>query len=667
MLAAASPADNPAMPAPPASVQPIPLSRDADGHPYSPLFGDVYASRDGAAGQARHVFLAGNGLPEAWRGREQFVVLETGFGLGTNFLATWQAWRSDGARCRRLHFVSVEKHPLAAHDLLPAAPAELQPLARMLVQQWPLPIAGLHRLEFDGGAVSLTLALGDARDVVPQLVVGADAIYLDGFAPDRNPGLWEPGLLKAVARCARPGATLATWCTARAVRDALAAAGFELQLAPGFGRKRHMLVGRYAPRWRTRRHEPPDAYGGERSALIVGAGLAGSACAHALTRRGWQVQVVDEDGAQPAAASALPWGLLHPHLAVDDAPLARLMRAGVTATHAALARTLDAQGRFADGIVASVGGVLQLADDEPMLQRWQQAVRAQGLPPAFVQICDAGAAATRTGLQPRSGGLWWPQGALVSPRRWRAALLAGSALRAGTAHRVLGSASRAHWQVTGADGGELGSAPVLIVAAALSAPSLTGSAHGRVQPVRGRITQLRPDALQALSAPITGDGYLMRDPDGGAWVGATYETALPGGEDVPLTDEQATAGNLRRMEALLAAAPPAVALGTFDAVRCVAHDRLPLAGAVADEDAASADAPGLRGAHLEDLPRRSGLHASYALGSRGLALAPLMAELIAARIEGEPLPLPRDLAAVVDPARFLLQALRHGCRGDTRR
>jgi len=657
MLAAALPADNRAMP-----LQPIPLSRDADGHPYSTLYGDVYASRDGAPAQACHVFMAGNGLPDAWRAREQFVVLETGFGLGTNFLATWQAWRVDGARCRRLHFVSVEKHPLSAQDVLSAAPAELRPLAQLLVQQWPLPIAGLHRLEFDGGAVSLTLALGDAREVVPQLVLGADAIYLDGFAPDRNPELWEPALLKAVARCARPGATLATWCTARAVLNALAEAGFELQLAPGFGRKRHMLTGRYAPRWRTRRHEPPDVYRGERSALVIGAGLAGSACAHALTRRGWQVQVVDEGGApQAAAASALPWGLLHPHLAVDDAPLARLMRAGVAATHAALARTLDAQGRFAGETVASRSGVLQLADDEQNFQRWQSAIGQLRLPPAFVQVCDAEAAAAHVGLQPRSGGLWWPQGALVSPRRWRAALLVGSTLQPGTAHSLHGSANHVQWRVVNAGGRELGSAPVLIVAAALSAPALMGSAHGRVQPVRGRITQLQPDALQALRVPITGDGYLMRDPDGGAWVGATYETALPdSGEDVPLTDERATAGNLRRIDALLAAALSAAALGTFDAVRCVAHDRLPLAGAVADEDAASALAERLRGAHFADLPRRPGLYASYALGSRGLALAPLMAELIAAHIEGEPLPLSRDLAAVVDPARFLLQALRHG-------
>jgi len=141
--------------------------------------------------------------------------LETGFGLGTNFLATWQQWRDDGQRCRRLHFVSIERHPLVASDLVEAAPAELGELARELARCWPLPLPGLHRCEFEAGRVVLTLAFGDARELAPRIVVGADAIFLDGFAPDRNPEMWEPKLIRDVARCARPDALLATYTSAR--------------------------------------------------------------------------------------------------------------------------------------------------------------------------------------------------------------------------------------------------------------------------------------------------------------------------------------------------------------------------------------------------------------------------------------------------------------------
>ena len=231
---------------------------DAAGTPYSPEYGDIYHSADSGPGQARHVFLGGNDLPARWSGERVFTIVETGFGLGVNFLATWDAWRADSRRPERLHFVSVEKHPFTREGLagLHARYAEFAPLAAQLQSAWPLPLPGMHRLEFEGGRVLLTLAFADAADILPQLRLAADAFYLDGFAPDRNPDMWSPEMMKALARIARNGATLATYTTARAVRDALAAAGFTPELRTGFGRKRNMLAARYSPQ-RTARHGLP--------------------------------------------------------------------------------------------------------------------------------------------------------------------------------------------------------------------------------------------------------------------------------------------------------------------------------------------------------------------------------------------------------------------------
>lgn len=637
------------------TVQPVRLERDAAGHPVSTLYGDVYASCAGALGQAAHVFVGGCGLPAAWRGRRQFVVLETGFGLGLNFMATWQAWREDARRPARLHYVAVELHPVTADDLVAAAPAALAPLAQALARQWPPPLAGLHRLEFEGGHVVLTLALGDARRLLPRLVVGADAIYLDGFAPARNPQMWEPALLKAIGRCARPGAQLATYTTARTVRDALVSAGFELEVRAGYADKREMLAARYAPRWRTRRHEPPAAYAGERTALVVGAGLAGSACAHALARRGWRVQVLERGPAPAAEASALPWGLLHPQFAIDDAPLARLTRAGAAAALAALSRTSSMPGVHG-GPMACTHGAFQVAPDDATFDRWQQAIAARALPPDFVVALDAEAAHELIGLRPRRGGVWWPQGTVVSPARWCAALLEGSRLLPGMAVQQLARCD-GRWAAVAADGRVVASAAVAVVAAAMASPSVLGLRFAQLRAVRGRIAQLAPAALAGLRAPLAGDGTLLADPAGGRSIGATYEVALEDGSET-LSAAQARASNLARAAALLAEPPALTAIGDFEGVRCVSHDRLPFAGAVADEAAAAAAAQSLRGAQLEDVPRRDGAYACFALGSRGLTLAPLLGELIAARIEGEPLPVESDLAAAVDPARFLLQSLR---------
>ena len=185
----------------PAPLVPAELAFAPDGTPYSATYGDVYHSAAGGPAQARHVFLAGNGLPGRWAGRRAFTLLETGFGFGLNFLATWAAWRADPLRCERLHFVSIEKHPFRADDLarLHARYPELATLAAQLRDAWPLLVPGMHRLELEDGRVVLTLAFADVADALPQLRLAADAIYLDGFAPAKNPAMWSRAAMKALS------------------------------------------------------------------------------------------------------------------------------------------------------------------------------------------------------------------------------------------------------------------------------------------------------------------------------------------------------------------------------------------------------------------------------------------------------------------------------------
>ncbi len=230
-------------------LEPACLTLDADGTPFSQTYGDVYHSAAGGQAQARHVFLAGNELPERWQGRARFVILETGFGLGLNCLATWLAWRNDLRRCAELHFVSLEKHPFRVDDLALAQQAwpEFHEIADELRRHWPPLRAGTHRLALEGGRLILTLVFGDAVETLPELDMAVDAFYLDGFSPARNPGLWSPELCRSLARLAAPGATLATWSVAGKVRRALSGAGFEVAKRPGFAGKRQMLAGRYRP------------------------------------------------------------------------------------------------------------------------------------------------------------------------------------------------------------------------------------------------------------------------------------------------------------------------------------------------------------------------------------------------------------------------------------
>jgi len=197
------------------------------------------------------VFLAGNGLlgdDARWRGAERFVIVETGFGLGLNFLAAWQAWRMDPQRCGHLHFISFEKHPLSRADLARAHASwpELAELAGRLQEEWPAAaVAGEHRIDLESGQVRLSLYFGDAEGQLSRRAFGiqADAFFLDGFSPAKNPALWSLRMFQLLAELATPGATLATWTVAGAVRQGLATAGFAVIKAPGFGSKREMLRG----------------------------------------------------------------------------------------------------------------------------------------------------------------------------------------------------------------------------------------------------------------------------------------------------------------------------------------------------------------------------------------------------------------------------------------
>lgn len=206
--------------------------------PVSTRFDDPYFSLDDGLAETRHTFLAGNGLPE--RFRDGFHVAELGFGTGLNLLATLAAWRAT-RQPGRLHFTSFEAYPMALPDMARALAAfpELAPLASELLAALAATPAAAHLPD-----LTFTLITGDARTTLPLWPGRADAWYLDGFAPAKNPDLWSPDLLAEVARHTAPGGTAASYTAAGHVRRALAEAGFDVTRAPGYGRKRHMTTAR---------------------------------------------------------------------------------------------------------------------------------------------------------------------------------------------------------------------------------------------------------------------------------------------------------------------------------------------------------------------------------------------------------------------------------------
>ena len=212
------------------------------GLPVSTRFDDPYFSLQNGLAETRHVFLAGNRLPE--RFRDGFRIAELGFGTGLNMLATVIAWQSAGAQ-GRLSFTSFEAFPMAAPDIARALAAfpEALAVATPFLDAWA---AG--QTVFDLGGLRAEVILGDARETLPAWAGLADAWFLDGFSPAKNPELWSEALMAQVARHTAPGGTFATYTAAGFVRRGLQAAGFQVERRPGHGTKRHMTAGQLDPR-----------------------------------------------------------------------------------------------------------------------------------------------------------------------------------------------------------------------------------------------------------------------------------------------------------------------------------------------------------------------------------------------------------------------------------
>ncbi|GAB3478002.1 bifunctional tRNA (5-methylaminomethyl-2-thiouridine)(34)-methyltransferase MnmC2/FAD-dependent 5-carboxymethylaminomethyl-2-thiouridine(34) oxidoreductase MnmC1 [Polaromonas eurypsychrophila] len=611
-----------------------------DGTPYSPRFGDRYRSELGGLAQSLEVFLHGCGLPEAWANQPQWRILETGFGLGLNFLVTWQAWKADLTRPHLLHFVSTEAYPASAADMLRAAAAhpELMPLAQQLQTQcWGL-LPGVHRLVFEEGRVLLSLCIGDTKAVLREQHFEADSVYLDGFSPSKNPDIWDLYTLKAVARCCRRGTRIVSWTIARTVLDGLSQCGFTVRKIPGLPPKRDNLQGEFDPRWEPRKPMSftPFTPVTPSSCVVIGAGLAGAAVAASLARRGWQVEVLDSHVAPAGGASGLPAGVLVPHVSPDDSLLSRLSRCGVRATwqqaHALLQAGKDWQ---------ACGVLERRLDGSPGLPAdWPEAGRDWSDIASGAQLAQAG-------LSTNDGpACWHHRGGWIKPARLVNDLLAqpGIRWRGGMqAARLQRDLATGHWQVLDVQGRCLAQAGMVVLAAG-HASRLLIEGGLPLQAIRGQMSWgLHADAPGTATFPpfvVNGSGSFIPSvptDEGRTWLaGATFERDEDSTETQP-ADQQA---NAERLQALLPAT--AQLLGPFfqngsarawAGVRCAAPDRLPLVGRV-------------------DARTWPGLWVSTAMGSRGLSFAVLCGELLAARLHGEPLPLEHRLAQALSPQRF---------------
>jgi len=658
-----------------------------DGEPYSTVYQDVYFSRESGPDETRHVFLQHNQLRERWlamhgqpgQGNEgyqarHFTIAETGFGTGLNLLCAWQLWEETAPHDARLHFISTEKHPLSLSDMEQAWaswPEFSRYSAELLVQyQWLAP--GMHRLSLANGRVILTVLIGDVAETLPSLQACVDAWFLDGFAPSRNPEMWQAPLFTQMARLSHAGTTFATFTSAGIVKRGLQAAGFVVRKVPGHGRKREMLTGQFggtpiepsagnsasAP---TMQHATAKLHHAATArptrpapgkAIVIGGGIAGCATSHALAQRGWHVTLIERHPQIAEAASGNPLGVLYPRLAGQDILLSRLAQHGFLHS---LRLLQQLQLSAADHACC---GLLQLAYDARERERCL-AIAARDLPPDLVHWLSSAEASALAGQAVAQDALYFPAGGWVHPPAFCRALVNHANIHQRLSTQALNIQRQGdEWQVIGVDG-LLEKAPVLVIAAATDSANFSLTAHLPLQNVRGQITLLPAAATELpLNTIVCSDGYISPAVQGRHCLGATFD-ADDADTGVKAQDHASNLAMLAHTLPAMHASLPSLDLNALEgrtAFRAATPDYLPMAGPVLDAAALQAQPP-RHTANPADLPWLPGLYVNTGHGSKGLINAPLCAEMLASAIAGEPAPVDSKLLAALDPNRFLLRSM----------
>jgi tRNA 5-methylaminomethyl-2-thiouridine biosynthesis bifunctional protein len=613
-----------ANPTPSERLIPAQLTWQGD-QPFSRRFGDIYHAPDGMAEVVR-VFVEPQRLAERFAASHRvFTIGELGFGSGLNFAVVAQRYLQCTLPNARLHFITVEKHPIVPAEFAALARrrASALPIYRELAQVYPAMLPGWHRRHLAGGRITLSVFFGDGAagfgDIVGRQRLPVDAWLLDGFAPDRNPQLWRDSLWRTLAELSGAGSTIATFSAVGTVRRALGDVGFNMRKIDQRPHKRHTLAGEFGPAHRVA-YEPP------RSVAVVGAGFAGAATARQLVDRGIAVTLYD---AAPAPPNRMEATLFHPRLLPDGSIGSQLRCAGyLYSTH-----------WYQSVCGARPSGALQFTGPNMPQARLEAAVEAFAASGDWIVPVDPATASSLAGIPLRKHALFFPH---------------ARALDLG----VLGNALSLHGSIdyrpnTPCDGvsGDIDHAAVktrrgvseydqVILCAGAGANGFEQARYLEILPVWGQIE--RVELTRSPAMPMVGDGF-MTSVDQHWGVGATYEQK-------PWEEARATEFNLGRFHAwwreLTGTDPLLRQVARLRGSRAVTSDRMPVIGSLFDTEGAP-------------LPR---LLVSTGHGSQGTVSAPFAAEWIASELCGEFAPCTRTQLNAYSSMRFRLRQARRGAR-----
>ena len=649
-----------------------------ENNPVSVEYGDIYFSTSNGLAETEQVFLHGNRLRERWESQvSRFVIAETGFGSGLNFLAACKLWFELAGESAQLHYCAVEKNPLQRSDMqrVLSSYTPLEELLEPLLDVYPPLVPGMHRINLFGGRVYLTLALMDVEEWLASLDIKADAWFLDGFAPARNPAMWSRPVLHQIGMNTAADGTFATFTAAGEVRRGLEDAGFEVEKVTGFGGKREALRGslQSPPEIQDANTIRPPWYLHQRNsatlkrATIIGAGLAGAFTADSLLRRGWQVTVIDRHAQAAREASGNRAGVIFSKLSAYDGLDYRFYQ------QAYLYAVMHFPQILSDRQIWSRCGMLQLAFDERELERQQSLLEDKLWPEEWLRGLDAETAGQIAGLPLRHQALLFPQAGWVAPAeacRYLIGRYPGIELVLNSEVVQLDyAAAEGVWRARDESGGILSESEVMIVTTAGDALSLDQTRFLPLKRIRGQVSDLQQTARSGdLNTVLCYGGYLTPSVGWQHSLGATYDQ----NEGDRRVSEQDNQRNLQALadcepevyQALCGERGKPEVTNARVGFRCHTPDYLPVVGPIPDTAFYQKEYASLSTGQLKrEYPSArylDGLYVNVGHGSRGITSAPLSAEVIASYLNNEPQPVSEPVRRALHPGRFIIKQIVKG-------
>ena len=664
------------------------------GTPVADHFDDVYFSNDSGIDETQHVFVAGNDLAERWQQwrNPTFVIAETGFGTGLNFLVAMRCFNEFRAAnpdhpLKRLYFITTEKFPLPQQDMqraLEAFPA-LKDEAQALASLYPMGLEGCHRLHFDNHSTTLDLWIGDVHDLLPQWhspVNGLiDAWFLDGFAPSKNPDMWTDALFSQMARLSKTGTTFGTFTAAGIVKRGLAGVGFTVKKRNGFGRKRDMLTGVFNQDNENVQHKlrlPAGPYyryangslDKTSQVAVVGSGLAAATACLALVKRGISTTLYFDGDTLASGASGNPQGGFYPQLHSEASIASRIQAHSFLYARQAYDHTIEhAKACGLADVAHDFCGVIQLSFNDKVAERQNKLAAADVWPEALIKPVDSKEVSDIANLALPYSGLYIGLGGWISPPQLVTAMIE-EALQSGkltlkpnhtyVSHEAVETTKQRvqiRFNLDSAENEEVITADHLILALGAGAVNASDFDSLSLRPVRGQVEAIPTQMpIEQLNTVLCHKGYMTPVFEGRHALGSTY-----------VKNDLST--DVRSDETEMNLATHEQALANTDIVQALQHDgkaraatRLgspdhqPVVGALHNFDSLKEHYTMLGvGKPLTSAPvlPSSVVSTLTCLGSRGLTTAPLMAEVLVSSLCKEPLPLSNDLLNAVNTSRFM--------------